>query len=285
MSAGATLQKEGAVRSPFDAMAADYDAAFTHSPIGVRMRQAVWRRLDARFLPGDRILELNCGTGEDALYLAKGGRSVLATDVSPAMVEVARAKAEREGLTDRIVVHPLAIEALDAATVCGVGPVFDGALSNFGGLNCVADWRDTAARLAACLRPGGFALLCVMGPLCPWEWAWYLLQGKPGKAFRRLKPGGVAWRGLTIRYPSIAQMRSAFRPYFRCVRVSAVGALVPPTYADAWAARRPRLLARLDAWERRCETWPLVPALADHYLLELERVERGVCDASLGTTP
>ncbi len=149
---------------------------------------------------------------------------------------------------------------------------FDGALSNFGGLNCVADLPGVAAGLAGCLRPGAMALLCVMGPLVPWEWAWYLRRGQPAKAFRRLRRGGVAWRGLTIRYPSIGALRRAFAPWFRMRRVSAVGALLPPSYVEEWAAQRPRLLDRLGRWERRAETWPPLPWLADHYLLELERL-------------
>src|SRR5687768_4202797 len=78
--------------SPFDAMAADYDRSFSDSLIGTLMRRAVWRRLDAYFCPGDRVLELNCGTGEDAIYLGRRGVRVLATDIAPAMLDVARGK-------------------------------------------------------------------------------------------------------------------------------------------------------------------------------------------------
>jgi hypothetical protein len=115
-------------------------------------------------------------------------------------------------------------------------------------------------------------MLCVMGPRCAWEWAWYLLHARPGKALRRLRPGGVPWRGLTIRYPSVGEMRLAFAPHFRLLRISAVGALVPPSYMEGWAAHRPRLLERLNALERRWETASPLVALADHYLLELERL-------------
>jgi SAM-dependent methyltransferase len=253
-------------------MAADYDSEFTRSVIGAEMRRAVQRRMDACFRPGDRILEVNCGTGEDALYLARREMRVVATDISPAMAEVARSRAEAAGLSTRIEVKTLAVEALELRAVSPDAQPFDGILSNFGGLNCVTDLKDAAVRAAACVRPGGVALLCVMGPLCPWEWAWYLLGGSPRKAFRRLRPGGVPWRGLTIRYPSIRRMRAALAPHFRFARVRAVGALLPPTYAESWAKRHPRLTARLSAWERRIAAWPLMPCLADHYLLEMVRV-------------
>jgi SAM-dependent methyltransferase len=241
---------------PFDILAADYDRQFTASPLGTLLRETVQRRLDARFPPGDHILELACGTGEDALHLGRRGIRVLATDASAAMVEKARAKAV--GLFETVEVRHLAIEDLAALDVS-----FDGAFSNFGGLNCVADPATVAAVLAKLLRPGAPLLLCVMGPLVPWEWA--SLQ------FRRLRPGGVAWRGITVRYPSPAALRRAFAPGFRPLRLSAVNALLPPTEWEAWARRHPRLLATLARWERRLETVPPLPWLADHYLLELER--------------
>jgi hypothetical protein len=105
----------------------------------------------------------------------------------------------------------------------------------------------------------------------PWEWAWFLGHGQPGKAFRRLTRGGVGWRGLRIRYPSIRALRKAFSPAFRMRRVAALGVFLPPSYAEGWASRHPGLLDRLDRWERRMETLPPLPWLADHYLIELER--------------
>jgi SAM-dependent methyltransferase len=148
---------------------------------------------------------------------------------------------------------------------------FDGALSNFGGLNCVADLRGAARDLARALRPGGIAILCIMGPRVPWEWLWFLSRGQPRAAFRRLRRSSQ-WSGLTLHYPSISAACRAFAPEFRALRASAIGALLPPPYTESVLGRYPQLLARLDRIERRVENqWPL-PQLADHYLLELERL-------------
>lgn len=255
--------------SAFDALAPSYDASFTATPLGTLLREAVWRRLDARFAPGNRVLELACGTGEDALHLAGRGVRVVATDASAAMAETARRKAAAAGLEGMVEVHHLPAEELAAGEDLS-GP-FDGAFSDFGGFNCVTDLRAVSRALARRLRPGAPVLLCVMGPLVPWEWIWYLGHGDLKKAFRRLRPRGVAWRGLTVRYPSIRTLRRAFAPDFRTLRTSAVGALLPPTYAEEWTRRHPRLLAGLARWERRLERLPPLPWLADHYLIELER--------------
>jgi SAM-dependent methyltransferase len=250
-------------------MAADYDDSFTRSLVGGLMRAAVWRRIDEVFGPGQRVIELSCGTGEDAVFMARRGVGVLATDLSAGMLAATRAKVERAGLG-----HLVEVRQLDMARPSALGPLpspFDGALSNFGGLNCVADLGGVAAGLAELLRPGAPAFLCVMGPLVPWEWAWYLGRGEPGRAFRRLRPGGTPWRGLTISYPSIGALRRAFAPWFVARRVSAVGALIPPSYAEEWAARHPRLVWALARIEGRLAFAAPLAWLADHYLIELER--------------
>jgi ubiquinone/menaquinone biosynthesis C-methylase UbiE len=259
------------LNAAFDLRAASYDEEFTGTSIGRLMRQAVWRRCDVRFQPGSRVLEMNCGTGEDAVHLGKRGVRVFATDSATHMVEIAALKIAQAEVGNVVTVAQLAWEQLDRLDE----GLFDGALSNFGGLNCVAHIEAIKEPLARCLRPGATALLCVMGPLTPWEWIWYLLRKQPAKAFRRLKQDGTMWSGVRVRYPSIRALRRALAPEFRAVRISAIGAIVPPPYAEPWARRHPKLLRRLNRWERRMETVPPLPWLADHYLLELERVAVG----------
>ncbi|BCS31748.1 methyltransferase [Luteitalea sp. TBR-22] len=249
----------------FDGLAADYDRAFTQTRIGRWMREATWRRCDALFPAGARVLEINCGTGEDAVHLGRRGVRVVATDASPAMVTVARRKVEDAGLESVVEVALRPIEAIGD----DLG-AFDGVLSNFGGLNCVGDLAAVATRLAGVLRPGGRALLCVMGPRVPWEFAWFAIRGDLARA-RRRRRGGVTWRGMTIHYYAAADVRAAFAPGFRVTRTWALGAVMPPPFAEAWAVTHPRLSAGLARLERRLETaWPL-PSLADHVVVELER--------------
>lgn len=284
-SAFSLQPSESSIPHPFDQLAPAYDDSFTRSRIGALMRRAVWDRLDALFPAGSHVLELGCGTGADAIHLAGRGVRVLATDASAGMVAVARASVERARLGGMVEVRQLDMGALaerqkangrrhiGAASPQPPAPgSYDGVLSNFGALNCVADLAGVLGGAADLLRPGGVAVLCVMGPLAPWEWAWYLGRGEPGRALRRLRPGGSPWRGLTIRYPTIGALRRAAGPGLRLRRVCAVGALIPPSYMEAWAARRPALLWAMGAIERRFATMPPLPWLADHYLAEFERM-------------
>ena len=216
------------------------------------------------------VLELGCGTGEDAVWLAQRGVRVTATDISPAMLDVARAKADSAGVAELV-----ELKVLDLAQVEAGPTTFDGTFSNFGALNCVSDYHDLAGRLSACMPAGGCAVLVVMGPTCLWEIAWHLLHLDPRTAFRRMKRAGVdahvAGQTVHVWYPPASRLQAAFQPWFRMSRVRGVGVLLPPSYLAAWVERWPRAFACLRRMEARLAgTW-LFRELGDHYLLELEK--------------
>ncbi|MEL7222689.1 MAG: methyltransferase domain-containing protein, partial [Bacteroidota bacterium] len=81
---------------PFDAVADQYDQEFTHTDVGLLQRQLVYQQVEQLLSTYEisRVLELNCGTGEDAVWLAKKGLNVHATDISPKMVAVAQKKGD-----------------------------------------------------------------------------------------------------------------------------------------------------------------------------------------------
>ena len=61
------------VAEAFSRKALEYDAFGTDNPNVTRMRERVYAHLDALLTPGARILELNAGTGADAVRRS-GGR-------------------------------------------------------------------------------------------------------------------------------------------------------------------------------------------------------------------
>ena len=73
----------------FDTIAEEYDRMFTHSILGKAQRSLVHEALRDSFREGQHVLDLNCGTGEDAILMAARGISVLACDVSKRMINVA----------------------------------------------------------------------------------------------------------------------------------------------------------------------------------------------------
>jgi len=251
--------------SAFDDLAEGYDAAFTDTAVGRALRKLVWSRLDEIFQPRQRILELGCGTGEDAVQLACRGVEVIATDVSDQMIAVAQEKAQRQGCSARIEFHCIAME--DVTTLIK-GRSLDGVFSNFGALNCVADLSSLAAAVSQHLIPGAPLLWVVMGRHAPWEWLWYLYRGELSKSFRRLNREGAAWRGRRILYPTPGELTAMLQPHFKVRRMSPVGCVLPPSYAAAWLNQAPRTLAVLTWLEELAQRSTMLASLSDHYMIE-----------------
>ncbi len=252
----------------FDDLAADYDASFSSTLLGSLLRDAVASETRHIFRPGLRALDLGCGTGEDALRLARRGLDVHGIDASAAMIKRARSKAALAGVDGDIAAT---FEVVDLNTdPLPPGP-FDTALSNFGVLNCLRDRRAFAGRLAQVLKPGARTAFVIMGRWCAWEWLWYLGRARPGTAFRRIS-GKASFRGMDVFYPMPRRLEKEFRPHFRCVRLMGIGLLLPPTFAAAVVERHTTMAHWIAAAERRIRHARAAAYLSDHFLIEFERV-------------
>jgi ubiquinone/menaquinone biosynthesis C-methylase UbiE len=265
---------ESAYSSPFDNIAEQYDATFTSSTIGRIQRDSVWSELKKSFHARDRILDIGCGTGVDACFLAERGIDVVACDSSSRMLNVAERRIA--GLPQSAGTVQLHLLAAEEISKLSDGAPFDGAFSNFGAVNCVANMAKLARDMAQLLKPGANLLLCLMGPVCLWETAWYLLHGEFAKAFRRFHRAGVPARiaggaVVNVYHPSVRSVRHVLDPEFRLKTIRGIAVAVPPSYVEAWANRLPglvRLEAAADLVLGRC---PGIRVLADHVLLRFER--------------
>jgi ubiquinone/menaquinone biosynthesis C-methylase UbiE len=257
----------------FDALAEAYDETFTRSAIGRAQRSAVRQKCLTLLSERSHILELNCGTGDDALFFAARGHQVTALDASAGMIGVAKRRKTAELPLEQVQFHQVATEDLWRIT-----GEYQTVFSNFSGLNCVANVKKVAEDLKALTAPEACLLLCLSTRLCVWETLWYLYHGRSQKACRR-------WLGhtkatidgvvLDVYYPTVNQIRRAFEPTFRLRSITGIGVFVPPTYAEAWMRRHCRLLTFLQACDRITAEWPIFRVLGDHMLLHLQRVPVG----------
>ena len=136
-------------RDAFDSVAADYDGPRGNNALIQDMRSEMWRTLDATFAPGSRLIDLGCGTGLDAVRMARVGHQVTATDWSQRMVERTRERAEREELANRV--QAITVGAHELSRLDGQSQ-YDGAYSNLGALNCVPNLAEMAAECARLRR-------------------------------------------------------------------------------------------------------------------------------------
>jgi ubiquinone/menaquinone biosynthesis C-methylase UbiE len=253
---------------PFDAAAASYDASFTDSLCGRALRESVWSRLVVHIRGGMDVLDLGCGTGEDAIWLARHGCNVLALDSSSAMLDVAAAKIDDAGLNRKIRLRSFDFNRDDF----GLDQAFDLVLSNFGAMNCAKDPNRLGQKLARCLRPGGKAAIVFMGRFCALETLYHVsrFDGAAGRRWSGKAMAKVGDRLIDIRYFTVGELTRAM-PAFRAIGAFGIGVLLPPSYLFHLARRRPSLFAALARWDRAVAgLWPL-SRMGDHTLLLLER--------------
>jgi SAM-dependent methyltransferase len=135
-----------------------------------RLRSAARRVVArARIAPGDRVLDVACGTGNAALAAAERGASdVVGVDVEPALLDVAEARAAEtranlKGDSPRL---GLTFRVGDAQDLRGAGigdASFDAVLSVFGAMYA-ADHEAAARELARAAAPGGRVVLASWSP-------------------------------------------------------------------------------------------------------------------------
>lgn len=263
----------------FGRAAARYDREVGTNPAMRYMRRVSLETLDAVFQPGQRVIEIGCGTGIEAVHLARRGVRVLATDLSAEMVDRTARRAAQAGLQDVVQTRRLAAGELGALIDEYERGAFDGAYSSFGPMNGEPDLRAVSAPLADLIRTGGTVIAGVMNRFYPLETVWFLIHGHPRQAVRRWR--GTAIAGVSPTLPDVIPtwyhtpraFARAFAPAFRRTGCRALPLLLPPPpLAHLWA-RAPglwRWLARYE--ERLASRWPLC-ALGDHFLTSLHRTE------------
>jgi len=234
------------IADAFSRTAEHYDSFADDHPHLTRMREQVYAHVVRHVPAGASILELNAGTGTDAVALARRGYRVHATDIAAGMLERVLPKATALGVSDRVSVASCSFLELDSLS----GAPYDAVFSDLGGLNCTNDLPRVARGIDRVLRPGGVAVLVVMPPVCLWELALVLL-GRPREATRRLRRGGtrahLEGRWFTIHYFTPAAVRDAFGTHYRCEDVHGLSVITPTGESKNLAKRHPRIYGAL-AW-------------------------------------
>ncbi|HEY4051689.1 MAG TPA: methyltransferase domain-containing protein [Acidobacteriaceae bacterium] len=257
--------------SYWNAAAETYGQVFTDTIVGQIRRKVVWRELERIFKPGDDVLEINCGTGLDAVFLGTRGVNVAAFDLSPRMIELAQSHSNNVKPFHPPRFRVLATENLDTLDE---GP-FDGAFSNFSGLNCVENLSEVGSNLARLLKRGAHFLICMRGRFVPIEIIWFLAHGRPKRAFSRLLNSRSTCAGnthLTVHQPSVSRIALQMLPHFRLVRRRGAGITVPPSYAESLAARFPKAIDAFAKIDQRVGHLPFIRSMADCVILEFERL-------------
>jgi SAM-dependent methyltransferase len=258
----------------FDEVAKTYDQTFTDTKIGRLLRNIVWEYLD-KVLPDSgslNILELNCGTCEDAIYLASKGHKVLATDISEQMIDVARKKVEENRLGNNVEVRICDARKLSD---CGLQQGYDLVFSNFGGLNCLnrEELKQLSSDLDHLIKPQGRFIAVIMPRFCVIESLYFLLKGKRSEIFRRNTNNSILANvdGMDVEtwYYSPRKFVDIFSNHLKMVNSKPIGITIPPSYLEPLFDNKQGFLNFLSSCENILNNVSMLAACSDHFLIDL----------------
>jgi ubiquinone/menaquinone biosynthesis C-methylase UbiE len=258
-----------AINRAFTKQSDGYDSYDASNAILIWMRRQVRNHVLAHLKKDARILELNAGTGLDAVFFAEQGHRVYATDLSDGMVRQIQKKITDLKLEDALVVKQCSYTELNFISDKG----FDYVFSNFGGLNCIPDLTRVIRHLPPLLKPGAIITFVLMPPVCPWEIS-KILKGKWKEAFRRFNKKGAPSHLEGEYFPTFyftpAQAVKAFGPDFKKINLQGLATFSPPPYAENFTKKYSSTYKLLTWLDEKTSRLPLCRSYADHFILTMQ---------------
>lgn len=178
--------KDNPINLGFSKISNQYETLDRTSSLIGWMRSRVRTHFEKHLSANSTILEINCGSGIDAVYFAKKRYPVHATDIAQGMIDHVQSKISSQGLEKILSCDLVSFEELNK-----IDKQFFHIFSNFGGLNCSSlnTLEKVFQSFNDILKPNGSITMVIMPKLCIWEFLKIFKGNK--NAFRRLKKNGV----------------------------------------------------------------------------------------------
>jgi Methylase involved in ubiquinone/menaquinone biosynthesis len=262
---------EKLVSDAFNRQAPVFDELYIPNGIIKYKRRRVREHLDQLINKGSSILELNCGTGEDAIYFAEKGHNIHATDLSLQMLSILENKIEKKGFQKQITTENISFH--DLSNISGKGP-YDLIFSNFGGLNCTDKLNEVLASFDPLLKPGAYVCLVIISKFCLWEFL-LMFKGKFKTAFRRLfaskgRKAHIEGSFFKCWYYSPSYVIKNMKNY-QLVSVEGLCTLVPPSYIELFTEKHPLLFEYLKNKEGKWKSsWPW-RSIGDYFIITFKK--------------
>jgi len=257
----------------FDIAATTYDEVFTNSHIGILQRRLVYKYLE-QTLPKNTaltILEINCGTGQDAIWLSNQGHNIIATDISPEMISVAKNK-QPENTINTLEFRQLDINNLGQTSF---EHSFDLIFSDFGGLNCLSpeqlvNFLKSAKKK---LKPQGRIIGVIMPKHCLLENVYFIFKGNFKKAFRRhtinAVPANVDGTIVDTWYYNPKTIKKLSKPDYVLEQIQPIGFFIPPSYLEPFFKKRQGVLKIMEKLDRIFNRFSFLSKYSDHYVISI----------------
>jgi len=269
MSKNQSIEKM--VSDAFNRQAPVFDELYIPNGIIKYKRQRVRDHVMHFLKPGNSILELNCGTGEDAVYFADNGFNIHATDLSAQMLAILNNKIQKRGYQKLITTENISYH--DLLRISNKGP-YDLIFSNFGGLNCTDKLKDVLASFDPLLKPGGHVCLVIISRFCLWEFL-LMFKGKFKTAFRRFfarkgRKAHIEGEYFQCWYYNPSYVLKNMKNY-QLVSLEGLCTLVPPSYIELFTEKHPLLFEYLQKKEQKWKSlWPW-RSIGDYFIITLKK--------------
>lgn len=256
----------------FTGQSAIFDDLYRNNTIIQYKRERVRDHVLQYLSPDSHILELNSGTGEDALFFAAKGHTVHATDISPGMQQQLMLKVQNNQLAERVTNELCSYRAL--GQLQNKGP-YDLIFSNFAGLNCTNELDRVLNSLPALLKPNGMVTLVILPKFCLWE-TLLLFKGKFRTAFRRFfsangRTAHVEGNYFKCWYYNLSFITQRMKSQFEVLSIEGLCTIVPPSYMEGFAEKHPGTYTLLKKWEDKLKSrWPW-KYIGDYYIISLRK--------------
>jgi ubiquinone/menaquinone biosynthesis C-methylase UbiE len=252
-------------KTPFDSVASTYDEDFTHTIIGKLQRERT-HYYTQLYLPKNsalKILELNCGTGEDAIWLAQKGHQVLATDGAEKMIDIARLKNNKLNLNIRF-----EVSAFNELNNKFLGQQFDIIFSNFAGLNCIneQELKKLNDDFISLLKPNGKLIMVLLGKYSWMEKLYFVLKGDIKNANRRIVSTSANLGNdifQTTWCYSVNQIKEIFTS-FSLKKNKPIGIIIPPSYFNRLLKKTKILIPLIKLFEKLFSRFSVLSNYGDH---------------------
>jgi ubiquinone/menaquinone biosynthesis C-methylase UbiE len=271
MSESSTINEQQASVA-FSKQSAVFDDIYSRNTIVQYKRERV-RAYLSKYLTNDNfILELNSGTGEDAIWLAQQGHRVHATDISTGMQQILQQKVKAAVAENKITNELCSFTELQ--NLQQKGP-YDMVFSNFAGLNCTNELDKVLNSFSALLKPGGVVTLVLLPTFCLWEFL-LLFKGKFATAFRRFSgskgtTAHVEGTYFNCWYYNPSYLIQHLQNEFDLLGIEGLCTVVPPSYIEGFAEKHPKAYQFLVAKENKWKTkWPW-KLIGDYYIISFQK--------------
>lgn len=256
----------------FTGQASVFDDLYSADTIINYKRCRVRRHILKHLAPGSSILELNCGTGEDATWFAGKGFKVHATDISAGMLYQLVQKLERLKMKTKVSFELCSYTNLSELKTKGP---YDLIFSNFAGLNCTGELDKVLASFSPLIKPNGVVTLVVLPKFCLWE-TLLLFKGKFRTAFRRFFSGygrkaRVEGTYFKCWYYNPSYIIKRLNEEFELIGLEGLCTIVPPSYIEGFAEKYPSAFKFLRRWENKLKAkWPW-KYIGDYYIISMRK--------------